>query len=87
VLAAIHVSPEAACDGALARVRDGDRVIVCADSGRLDVDIDDATWAARTPMQLDLAANRHGVGRELFGLMRANVTSAEEGACALFVDG
>jgi phosphogluconate dehydratase len=87
VLAAIHVSPEAACDGALARVRDGDRVIVCADSGRLDVDIDDATWAARTPMKLELAANRHGVGRELFGLMRANVTSAEEGACALFVDG
>jgi phosphogluconate dehydratase len=87
VLAAIHVSPEAACGGALARVRDGDRVVVCADSGRLDVDVDEATWAARAPVTPDLAANRHGVGRELFGLMRAHVTSAEEGASALFVDG
>ncbi len=84
VLAAIHVSPEAACGGALARLRDGDLVRIDGEAGVLEVLVDDAEFAARAPASFDLAANRFGVGRELFGLMRRAVSSAEEGACALF---
>ncbi len=85
VLAAIHVTPEAACGGAIAKLRDGDPIRIDAESGTLHVDVTEAQWASRTPRALDLAGNRIGVGRELFGLMRANVGSAEEGACSLFV--
>ncbi|WP_284615236.1 phosphogluconate dehydratase [Aquabacterium humicola] len=83
VPAAIHVSPEALAGGALARVRDGDRLRLDAVNGQLDVLIDDAAWAARATHTIDPTqseVNAHGLGRELFGGMRRHVTSAEEGA-------
>jgi phosphogluconate dehydratase len=86
VLAAIHVTPEAACAGAIAKLRDGDMIRIDAEAGIMHVDVPAEDWAARAPRTLDLAANRVGVGRELFGLMRAQVGSAEEGGCCLFVD-
>ena len=84
VLAAIHVSPEAVCGGALAKLRDGDLVRIDAEAGVMHADVDADAWAARTPATFDLAVDAYGVGRELFGLMRARVGSAEEGACSLF---
>ncbi|NML14364.1 phosphogluconate dehydratase [Azohydromonas caseinilytica] len=84
VPAAIHVTPEALAGGPLARVRDGDLIRLDAGAGTLEVLIDDATWAAREPATIDPAQaedNAHGLGRDLFGGMRRNVTSAEEGAC------
>ena len=68
----------------LARVRDGDRIRLDAVTGTFDVLIGDAQWDARTPATLSAAHaidNAHGLGRELFGGMRKNVTSAEQGAC------
>jgi phosphogluconate dehydratase len=84
VPAAIHVCPEALGGGALAKVRDGDRIRVDAVAGTLDVLVDDAEWAARVPVAIRPAQaedNAHGLGRELFAGMRRHVTSAEEGAC------
>jgi phosphogluconate dehydratase len=83
VPAAIHVSPEALAGGPLARVRSGDVIRLDAVNGHLEVLVDDAEWAARPLATLDPAQaedNAHGLGRELFGGMRRNVTSAEEGA-------
>jgi phosphogluconate dehydratase len=83
VPAAIHVSPEALAGGPLARVKTGDRIRLDAVHGQLDVLIDDAQWSARVVATIDPAHavdNAHGLGRELFGGMRRNVTSAEEGA-------
>ena len=85
VLAAIHVTPEAACAGAIAKVRDGDPIRIDAEAGVLHIDVPDAEWAARAATLPDLSGNAHGTGRDLFGLMRANVGPAEEGACSLFV--
>ena len=45
-----------------------------------------AEWNARTSQAGDLVANRHGMGRELFAMMRAQVGTAEQGGSALFVD-
>ncbi|MFN3702195.1 phosphogluconate dehydratase [Thermomonas sp.] len=84
VLAAIHVTPEAADGGPLAKLRDGDPVCIDAEAGTLDVLVDAVEWAARDAAALDLSGNQAGMGRELFGLMRGNVGSAEEGASPLF---
>ena len=85
VPAAIHVSPEAADGGPLARVRDGDVIRLDAAAGRLEVLVPDAEWLAREvavmPEQLR-AANGLGMGRELFAGMRRSTLTAEQGACS-----
>jgi phosphogluconate dehydratase len=86
VLAAIHVVPEAADAGPIARLRDGDTVRIDADAGVLETRMDGAAWDARPPTLPDAAAYRQGTGRELFGLMRSRVSPAERGASSLFVD-
>jgi phosphogluconate dehydratase len=86
VLAAIHVVPEAISGGAIAKLRDGDLIRIDAEAGTLDVRVDATEFAAREAATFDLAANRVGLGRELFGNMRALVGSAEQGASCLFTD-
>jgi phosphogluconate dehydratase len=84
VPAAIHVSPEAAAGGPLAKVQDGDRIRLDAVTGTLQVLVDDADWNARPVTQMpeaQRAANGVGMGRELFANMRRHALKAEEGAC------
>ncbi len=81
VPAAIHVSPEAKLGGPLARLRDGDVVRVCADSGELVALVDPAEWAARD--EAIAPAEAVGVGRELFALMRHHTDPAERGGSAM----
>jgi phosphogluconate dehydratase len=83
VPAAIHVSPEVLAGGSLGKVRTGDLVRLDAVAGTLDALVPADEWAAREIAQLpaELAeSNAHGLGRELFGGMRRNVRTAEEGA-------
>ncbi len=85
VPAAIHVSPESADGGPLAKVRDGDLLRIDADTGLLMALVDEATWASRMPDQMPEAlkqANSMGLGRDLFGVFRRNALTAEEGACS-----
>ena len=84
VPAAIHVSPEAAAGGPLAKVLDGDLIRLDGVTGTLQVLVSEADWAARplAPMPAELrAANGVGMGRELFANLRRNALKAEEGAC------
>jgi phosphogluconate dehydratase len=84
VPAAIHVSPEAAAGGPLAKLHDGDVVRVDAAAGTLQALVPEQEWAAREnavmPEELR-TANGLGVGRELFAAFRRNALLAEEGAC------
>jgi phosphogluconate dehydratase len=85
VPAAIHVSPEAAAGGPLAKVRDGDVIRLDATAGTLQVLVSYAEWEARplAPMPESLcSANALGMGRELFAGMRRNALTAEAGACS-----
>ncbi|MFN3493786.1 MAG: hypothetical protein ACK40L_04695, partial [Hydrogenophaga sp.] len=50
----------------------------------LELEVDAATLASRTAALPDLTHNAHGTGRELFGLFRANASTAEAGASPLF---
>ena len=83
VPAAIHVTPEAAAGGPIARVRDGDTIRLDATAGRLDVLGDPAEFAARAPAHVDLSVNASGIGRELFAAFRSNVSPAETGAAVV----
>jgi len=87
VLAAIHVVPEAAADGPIGWLSDGDPVSIDAEAGRLDCGIEPEQLRRRDLRPIDLSGNREGVGREWFGGMRQHVTNAEKGACTLFVQG
>ena len=81
--AAIHMSPEAAAGGAIAKIREGDIIRLNAVVGSMNVLIDDDEWDKRKPVEMtenQKINNGHGIGRELFGNMRKNVLSAEEGA-------
>ena len=81
VPAAIHVAPEAARDGPIGRIVDGDMIRVDSESGILEVlaaGFDDrpAAEAPKNPQD--------GFGRELFSVFRNEVGGAETGASALF---
>jgi phosphogluconate dehydratase len=85
VPAAIHVSPEAAVGGPLARLRDGDLIRLDARVGTLQVLLSEAEWAARAVLAMPdtlRQANGTGMGRELFANMRRNALTAEAGACS-----
>lgn len=77
---ALHVTPECAKGGPLARVQDGDMIRLDADSGTLDALVPGPQWAARVPAQAALSGNTQGSGRELFSAFRAAVGAAEDGA-------
>ena len=87
VLAAIHVVPEAASDGLIGMLLDGDTVTIDAEAGRLDCACGPEELRRREPRPLDLTPNRSGIGRELFGAMRAGASDAEAGASVLFTEG
>jgi len=83
VPAAIHVTPEAAAGGPLARVRDGDMVRLDCASGRLEVLVDADEFATRVPDAGNQAAHQAGTGRDLFALFRHNAMNADLGAGVL----
>ena len=70
VPAAIHLAPEAVDGGPIALLRDGDMITLDAEAGVLLAEVDAAEWALRTPATCDLSEHDHGMGRELFTLMR-----------------
>ena len=83
VPAAIHMSPEAALGGAIAKIKEGDMIRINAIVGSLNVLVDEDTWYERkieTLSESKKHSNAHGMGRELFGALRKNVLTAEEGA-------
>jgi len=44
-----HIGPEAAVGGPIALLRNGDRIVIDAEAGRIDVELSEAEWAARRP--------------------------------------
>lgn len=81
VPAAIHLSPEAARGGAIAKLQDGDIVRLCANTGTLSVLVDADIWSAR--VAAPTPARHVGTGRELFALMQAGADEAEKGGSAM----
>jgi phosphogluconate dehydratase len=83
ILAAIHVTPEAYCGGALAKVRDGDVIRIDPDAHVFEAQVNDQEWNARPVAQRQELRVR-GAGRDMFARFRAEASSAEEGGSALY---
>lgn len=81
VPAAIHLSPEAAMGGPIARLQDGDIIRLDADAGTLEVSADG--FDARTPVALTLNTPQTSLGRGLFEMFRQNVGPASDGAATI----
>ncbi len=84
VPAAIHVTPEAVDGGNIAKIQDGDMILVNGETGELTVMVPDEVLAARTAATRDMSDSYYGMGREIFGGLRTVLTGAEQGACSLF---
>lgn len=81
VPAAIHLTPEAAAGGPLARVADGDLITLDADAGALTLHVDEDDFATRIPTgRAPCPAEWVGTGRELFATMRDAIGPADQGA-------
>ena len=87
VPAAIHVYPEAASLGPLAKLQNGDRIRLDAPSNTLSLLLttqeEQDEWNRRMAMTNPNQAQHHGMGRELFTTLRINALTAEEGAITL----
>jgi phosphogluconate dehydratase len=86
VPAAIHVTPEAVDGGLIAKVKDGDMVKLDFLTGELELLVDSNELEQREPEKIDLTDSHFGMGRELFGNLRASFSGAEQGASVLFKD-
>lgn len=84
VPAAIHVTPEALDGGLIAKIEEGDLIRLDATTGELELLVDADTLATRQNAEVDLTDSHFGMGRELFTNFRAQLSGAEQGACALF---
>ena len=78
--AAIHVTPEAADGGPIAKLHDGDIVRLDAAKGTLKVLVDAKEFAARPCATHDMSNNEVGTGRELFAAFRQIAGRADQGA-------
>ena len=86
VPAAIHISPECAMGGPLAKVRNGDMLLLDAVKGELVAEVPEDEWDRREIATKDLAGNAFGMGRELFTGLRHLADTAERGACTFKFD-
>jgi len=84
VPAAIHLCPEALDGGLIAKVQTGDMINLNGETGELTLLVDDKELANRDAAVFQVNGHHEGMGRELFGFMRRNLSSAETGACSLF---
>lgn len=80
VPAAIHVAPEAARGGPLARVHDGDMIHLDAKAGTLSIDVSTEDLEARPSAPFRPNASAAGLGQDLFSGFRENASRADTGA-------
>ncbi len=86
VPSAIHMCPECADGGPLAKVKNGDIIHLNTITGNVNVLVDNKEFNARIPAVNHAKDHHHGMGRELFAGFRLNASSAETGATNVFLN-
>ncbi len=84
VPAAIHVSPEALDGGLIAKIQNGDWMVLDSENGVLQLEVDEAELAARPNAVKPPAVTEYWLG--MFAVARRNVGRAELGATWLLED-
>ena len=84
VPAAIHLCPEALDGGLISKIKTGDMILLDGETGELTLLVEESELANRENAIFHVNGHHQGMGRELFGFMRRNLSSAETGACSLF---
>ncbi len=84
VPAAIHLSPEAMSGGTIAKVKDGDVILLDVSRGLLELKVGDDELKRRPVPHVSLEDSHFGMGRQIFSPIRRNQMHAEEGASSLF---
>jgi len=84
VPAAIHLCPEALDGGLIAKIENGDMIKLDGITGKLELLVNEEVLAKRENAIFQKNKHHEAMGRELFGFMRRNLSSAETGACSLF---
>ncbi|MEL6324133.1 MAG: dihydroxy-acid dehydratase, partial [Pseudomonadota bacterium] len=79
VPAAIHISPEGARGGPIARLRDGDVISLDGTTGRLELRVDPEDFAKRKPAAFRCVAGPMSLGRDMFTAFRLGASRADEG--------
>lgn len=83
VPSAIHITPEAADGGMIAKIQNGDMIRLDATNGTLTLLVDEEELAKREFVKADLSGNQMGVGRQLFANFRNIVGGAADGASSI----
>ncbi len=84
VPAAIHLCPEALDGGLIAKIQTGDMLLLDGESGELSLLVSEEELSQRENAIFQVNGHHQAMGREIFGFMRRNLSSAETGACSLF---
>ncbi|MCX2683803.1 phosphogluconate dehydratase [Campylobacter sp. MIT 21-1685] len=79
VPAAIHLSPEASMGGNIAKIQNGDMILLDAKNGILQILLDEQEFSQRKTTKFK-KEEIFGCGRELFAAFRSQSSSAESGA-------
>ncbi len=78
--AAIHLSPEALSGGNIAKIKDGDMILLDANKGVLELQISEKELAKRELAEYDLTSEHVDMGREMFSAFREQVDESDKGA-------
>ncbi len=87
VPSAIHMVPEAVNEGIISKIKTGDIIEFDVKNKKINLLTPNDIINNRVFDDINLSKNRYGSGRELFSNVRANVSSAEEGATIFELSG
>lgn len=84
VPSAIHLWPECVDGSLMTKVRDGDMIRLDAQTGELNVLVDEKELNSRMACVMANTEHHYGMGRELFDSFRQGVSTSETGAINMF---
>jgi len=81
---AIHCTPEAITGGMLAKVQDGDIIVMDARNNILELKVDEQELSERQYADPNFGSGRYNLGSQIFAALRKDLLGAEEGASSIF---
>ncbi len=84
VPSAIHLHPEAARGGMLAKIKNGDIIRLDTARGLLELKVSPEELESRDCFYVNLGKKHTGIGRQIFSPLRRNLMCSEDGGSSIF---